>query len=493
MKTRTPLYLKMLLWLLLNLALIVGMFAVLPGRGGLSWQMLLSDPVRDRLFRIGESVGTALSQQAADDWAKVLAQYQTQYGVHFECCKELGGGPPHGPGGPTDHAPPGAPPADQGIDHMPPPPDDHDGPHGPPPQMDGAFQGPAPGGMKPTDRIWLRHDAFGAYVLGIPVRIGNSGKATHPAEMTVRSDSLWHLLSFLGIRNWLAFPALALLLSLLLWWPLLWHITRSVSQLTRATQRIALGQFDVRVDARSRDELGTLAESVNHMAVQLQNHADAQKRFMADVAHEVTSPLARMQIGLGILEARVGNDLHAILGDLQDDAQQMSDLLRELLLFSRADAEARQASLERVDLREMLSGVIRREDSAGRVTLQMDEPLSVIAHPAMLARAVSNLVRNALRYAGEAGPIEVLVSHTDHHAEIAVRDNGPGVPPEALSRLGEPFYRPELSRSRESGGFGLGLAIVRRCVAVCEGSVEFSNRAAGGFQATIRLASAKSL
>lgn len=481
MKVRVPLYLKMLLWLLLNLVLVVGMFAAMQGRGGLGWQTLLSEPVRDRIFRIGESVSTALSQQPARVWPDILRQYDAQYAVHFECCKGPVGGPPHAVTGPFfRNAPPDAPPPWS---------DTEDGRHGPPPSSD-PDGGPPPDDMKPTDRIWLRHDDSGVYVVGVPVRIGESGESVHPAEMTIHSDSLWHLLALLGILNWLAFPALALLLSLLLWLPLLWQITRSVSQITQATQRIAQGRLDVRVESRSNDELGTLAESVNHMALQLQNHLDAQKRFLSDVAHEVTSPLARMQIGLGILEAKVADNAQTILDDLQDDAQQMSDLLNELLLFSRADVEAQQAKLEHVDLRDTLLSVLRREDAADHVKFLMNESVTVIAHPTLLARALANLVRNALRYAAHAGPIEVVVSAAGAEVEIAIRDNGPGVPEEALARLGDPFFRPELSRSRESGGFGLGLAIVRRCISVCEGSVEFRNRTAGGFEATIRLLSA---
>lgn len=484
MKARMPLYFKMLLWLLLNVALLIGMYAALPGQGGLGWQTLLSEPVRDRLFRIGENVGTTLSQKPTTEWPAALAQYEAQYGVKFECCKNVGPPPGFSP-----HDGSMAPNFEHNGDKPPPPPDEDGGPHGPMPPMGDGPHGPPPGAMKPSEHIWLRHDAFGSYVLNVPVKIRDSGKSARPAEMTIRSNSLWSLLSFLGIQNWLAFPALALLLSLLLWWPLMWHITRSVSQITRATQRIAKGRFDVRIAVASGDELGTLAESVNHMAVQLQNHVDAQKRFMADVAHEVTSPLARMQIGLGILEAKVSSDAHKTLDDLHDDAQQMSELLNELLMFSRDDAEEQKAPLVQVDINDLLRGVVRREDPTGRVALQLDTPLAVIAHPMMLTRALSNLVRNALRYAGDHGTIEITVQRVGEQTEIAVRDDGPGVPADALARLGQPFFRLELSRSRESGGFGLGLAIVRHCLSACEGRVEFGNRSSGGFEARIFLRS----
>jgi two-component system sensor histidine kinase CpxA len=107
----------------------------------------------------------------------------------------------------------------------------------------------------------------------------------------------------------------------------------------------------------------------------------------------------------------------------------------------------------------------------------------------MLERALSNLVRNARRYAAEGTePIELVASRDAAEVRLLVRDRGPGVPESALARLGEPFFRPELSRSRTMGGFGLGLAIVRRCVAACNGEVLFRNRTGGGFEAQINLA-----
>ena len=108
----------------------------------------------------------------------------------------------------------------------------------------------------------------------------------------------------------------------------------------------------------------------------------------------------------------------------------------------------------------------------------------------MLERALANLVRNALRYAGGSA-IELAAKREGERITIQVRDRGTGVPVAMLARLGEPFFRVEASRSRERGGFGLGLAIVRRCVDACEGQVAFRNRDAGGFEAEIHLRAAR--
>jgi two-component system sensor histidine kinase CpxA len=103
---------------------------------------------------------------------------------------------------------------------------------------------------------------------------------------------------------------------------------------------------------------------------------------------------------------------------------------------------------------------------------------------------LGNLIRNALRYAGQAGPITVSAARTNGHVIIAVDDEGPGVPAADVDRLGEPFFRPELARTRESGGVGLGLAIVRNSIAACGGEVRFANRTPRGFRAEIRLSAA---
>ena len=104
---------------------------------------------------------------------------------------------------------------------------------------------------------------------------------------------------------------------------------------------------------------------------------------------------------------------------------------------------------------------------------------------------MSNLLRNALRYAGKAGPITVQAVVQGESVLLTVSDVGPGVPAEALPRLGEPFYRPDQARARESGGTGLGLAIVRTCVEACRGRLTLRNRQPVGFEAEIRLAKSR--
>ncbi len=145
--------------------------------------------------------------------------------------------------------------------------------------------------------------------------------------------------------------------------------------------------------------------------------------------------------------------------------------------------------LAAVELRPLLLQVLQHEDPRQRLRADIVAGVRAMARQALLERAVANLVRNALRYAGDA-PVELSVARGGNAIHILVRDRGPGVPEAALPRLGEPFYRPEVSRDRDSGGSGLGLAIVKRCVEACGGGLSFRNREGGGFEAEIRLAAA---
>jgi two-component system sensor histidine kinase CpxA len=192
----------------------------------------------------------------------------------------------------------------------------------------------------------------------------------------------------------------------------------------------------------------------------------------------------------GILGDQAPENLQETVADVREEVQQMSTLVNELLAFTKAGLRPRDVTCSPVDIKAIAREVLAREDVAGRITLEIPENLSAIAERDLFARALANLLRNALRYAGDAGPITVTAARDDSKVSIMVDDNGPGVPSVDLDRLGEAFFRPELARTRESGGVGLGLAIVRNSIAACGGEVRFANRSGRGFRAEIRLPAA---
>jgi two-component system sensor histidine kinase CpxA len=291
----------------------------------------------------------------------------------------------------------------------------------------------------------------------------------------------------IDLRPWIWAGFGVLVFSMIFWLPLIRSMTRAISQMTRATEQIAEGQFDVQVDEKRWDEIGRLGSAVNRMAARLAGFVTGQKRFLGDIAHELCSPLARMEMALGVMKQRTSDEMNERVEDVNEEVREMSDLVNELLSFSKAGLRAPDAPLQRVKLLEVAATMIEREQGQAEVINEVPEGMEVMAVESLLARAVANLVRNAVRYASDGGPITVSAIQKGSEVEVSVADRGPGVPDESLAQLFEAFYRPDAARSRETGGAGLGLAIVKTCVESMRGKVSATNREGGGLAVTITL------
>ncbi len=481
MKVSFPLSLKVSLWLLVNLLLLAaagGGFYV--SQFGMGWTSLTHGVLGDQLQSIGDSIASDLQAEPESARPAIIASRSLNYGADFFLFTNDGrqvagdavdlpkavreeldrGRPPRGPRSPEGRSPVN------------------------PPASDGPLSSNRrpPGGGK----FLVRTATPAATWIGlrVPIKIG-FGPPT-PGTVIIRTDSLWTLARLLRLGPGLAVAAGALLLSLLFWLPLVGGITGALKRLNGATERIAQGEFATRVELSRRDEIGQLGHSVNRMAEQLDTFVNGQKRFLGDVAHELGSPLGRLQVATEILESRADPALQPQIADVREEVQHMAALVNELLAFTKAGLHDRDVPLSSVPLTPLVRRVLAREDPTRRVTADLSPELTVLAEPALLDRALGNLIRNALRYA-PSGAITVSVRPVDSTAILTVADEGPGVPTEALARLGEPFYRPDAARTNEAGGNGLGLAIVRAAVAACRGTVVFRNRAPRGFEATISL------
>jgi two-component system sensor histidine kinase CpxA len=279
-----------------------------------------------------------------------------------------------------------------------------------------------------------------------------------------------------------------ILISAACWLPLIRGLTHAISQLTAATGAIAEGKLETRLTLRRRDELGQLSDAINRMAERLAGFVHGQRRFLSDVAHELCSPIARIQVSLGILDQRAQPNQKQYVEGVQEEMEHMSGLVNELLLFSRAQLNAASTPLTRVNVAETVRRVLGREaGDETRVEAHVDENTTVMAHPEYLFRSLANVVRNAIRYAGECGPIVISTQEKDGRVLISVADEGPGIPEAELEAVFKPFYRPEDARQRETGGVGLGLAIVRTCIEACGGAVHCHNRPTKGLEVDIQL------
>lgn len=314
------------------------------------------------------------------------------------------------------------------------------------------------------------------------------GEKPGPAMLLAASDSMSGNGFFFDPFPWIIAAAFVILLSALLWIPLVRHITKPLGRMTRAAEEIARGEFDVELSEKRRDEIGRLSGSINHMTSRLRGFVAGQKRFLRDVAHELGSPIARIQFGLGILEQHLDKKNLDRLADVTEDVDHMTNLVNELLSFSRAEMNPEKVKPVSVELLPIVERVARREGIvAERIIIDIAPDTRVLAQPALLSRAIANLVRNAVKYGGQAGPIHITARKEETSVSIDVRDSGPGVPEASMDNLFEPFFRPETSRDRDSGGVGLGLSIVKTCMETCGGSVSARNLDPRGFSVILFL------
>lgn len=281
--------------------------------------------------------------------------------------------------------------------------------------------------------------------------------------------------------------------SVLFWLPFVRSITRSISRMTHAAERISDENFEVRVDTRRTDELGTLGSSINHLASRLAGFVGGQKRFLGDVSHELNSPLARMQFALSILEDRARPEDLEHINDVKEEVETMSKLVGELLTYSKAGLRAATVEFEDVHLAEITDAVVARENSTEKRPIDtiIDQDTYVRGRRELIVRALSNVVRNAISYSPPGSPIVISAASNGSGTLITVSDSGPGVPTDSLDKIFDPLYRVQTDRSRASGGSGLGLAIVRACVEACGGKVTVHNLEPHGLEVVIKLSTAE--
>lgn len=454
---------RILAGLLANVLLVVTVFAVallVQVRLNPSW--MLAGRAGDRLQLLAQSLSGDLASLNTNEFPALLRQYETTYRLPFlllaDEARPLAGTPSELPREVLLEAqrPRGQRLARSGRGPAGPGRGPAEGGRGPRWMLP-----PGPAGPEPFPRVVLRAGQPPAYWIVIHLPL----PPRHPARtLVLRSESLWSGGLLLDARPWLLAGFATLVISGLFWLPFVRRIHRDIRRMTHQTATIAAGRFDSRLDLQRGDELGVLADAIDRMAAQLAQHVEGQRRFLGDAAHELCSPLARMQTAVAILESRGDLPSPSHLADLREELDEMSALVEELLAYARA-AHGRRPTPEPVELRPLLEHAWARE-SRPHATLHLDVPdhAVVLADRTLLLRALANLLRNAVRYAAQAGPIEVSARPTPGHWIVSVADQGPGVPTSDLERIFEPFYRPESSRHRDFGGAGLGLAIVRTCI-----------------------------
>ncbi len=490
MKLKFPLYAKILCWFFLNVVFLCAVF-LLVARGQFRFGLdaLISGPAGERFQKVTQVMTAELRERPQAEWNGVLKQFSDTYNVQFyvfrngeqlagdtvalpdevrdRAAEHRGGGPPPR----QDLAPPG-----DGA----PPPDDFTPPREPGRQ-------PMPNGPGEGRKFMVHTSSPNRYWVITHFLVPGVGRQQRPMPLALvaASESLSGGGLFFDLTTWVIAGMAVVIISVLFWLPLVRGITRSISRMTAATEKIAEGHFEVRTLVRRRDELGLLSEAINRMAMRLSGFVAGQKRFLGDIAHELCSPIARIQVALAILEQRADAKQKDQLNDLREEVEQMSNLVNELLSFTKASLGGTSIKLQAVSVRSVLEKAVARECALGggpEIKVTAAEDLRVTAEPELLLRAFSNILRNAINYAGQAGPITITTAREGAQVSVSIEDCGPGIPEAALAQVFDPFYRVDVSRARETGGVGLGLSIVKTCIESCGGTVRCENRAEGGLR-----------
>ena len=275
------------------------------------------------------------------------------------------------------------------------------------------------------------------------------------------------------------------------------YLTRPITRLRATAQRLASGDLGARatpVSTFRRDELGDLARDFDAMAAQIQVLITAQRRFVADVSHELGAPLTRMHLALALLRRQFGDKSSGELARIERETDKLSTLVQQLLLLAGLEAGSYPAeALAPVSLCALCESVVEDANfEAGQadcVITGARQDVMLMAYPQLLRRAIDNVLRNALRYAPAGSEISLDCRSDDErqHVIVEILDRGPGVPDSMLDEIFRPFFRTAPGRESHGGGAGLGLAIASEAVGLHDGMITAQNRKGGGLKVTITL------
>ena len=298
---------------------------------------------------------------------------------------------------------------------------------------------------------------------------------------------------FLGGQ--LKITALALVVALavaaLLAWILARNVSRPVQAIGRTVRRLSDGDYEARAGNRQGGEIGALARHVDQLATTLQKNRTARQRWMADIAHELRTPVAVMK---GEIEA-VADGIRAAdrntIASLAEEADHLASMVDDLQALALADAGALDLRKESLDLGVLLRQALeafrlRLEERGIRLEVEIAADVGVVGDAQRLRQLLHNLLENSARYVEQGGLLRVTLTGAPGTV-LRIDDSGPGVNDAQLARLFDRFYRAEGSRSRTTGGSGLGLSICRNIVEAHGGRIEARHSPLGGLSIRVVL------
>jgi two-component system, OmpR family, sensor histidine kinase CpxA len=277
------------------------------------------------------------------------------------------------------------------------------------------------------------------------------------------------------------------------------YITAPILHLRAATHRIATGDLSARVGAAAgnrADELAELSQDFDHMAEQIESLISSQRRLIADISHELRSPLARLTVALGLTRLHANPECASGLDRIELEAGRLNTLIGSLLRLARLESGSEALEGDPVPLSRVVLDVAADADFEAQarnrhVRVTQADDCTILGNRQLLRSAIENVLRNAVSYTPEGTEVQIALKRSskngDGTALISVRDHGTGVPEESLRDIFLPFYRVGDARDRFSGGSGLGLSITERAVRLHGGTVKAQNCKDGGLLVEMRL------
>ena len=283
---------------------------------------------------------------------------------------------------------------------------------------------------------------------------------------------------------------IGLFLSLILGSVLAARFAGPIIALNTAVKRIAEGERNTRVQVSRKDEIGSLAESFNQMTERLQVTEEARQNLLADIAHELRTPVSILQANLEMILEGVYAADEPKLKSLHKETVLLTSLIKDLRSMSDLEVGTAEMKKELFQLSPFIEETCRKymplfDEKGIRLDLFLDEEVAVMADEDKIRQVLGNLLGNALKYAPGSSAVKVSVQLDEEktsgrNIRVTVADEGPGVPEESLKKIFDRFYRVDQSRSRKSGGRGLGLSISRKIIEISGGSMGASNNSPHG-------------
>ena len=259
------------------------------------------------------------------------------------------------------------------------------------------------------------------------------------------------------------------------------QVLRSLTQMNRVTEKLARGDYSERVKVTTHDEVGELGRAFNQMVESLEKIEVMRKDLVANVAHELRTPLNNIRGQLEAVQDKLMEPSPETIDSLHEEVLRLVRLVEALHHLTQIDSETQYLKKEPFDLYSLILRMTQKEQprfDQKRIQLKIHgAPLPVVADTDQIIQVVQNLIQNVLQYTPQGGEASIDILREKNWVKVLFTNSGKGIPEEAMPYVFERFYRGEKSRSREWGGAGIGLAIVKQIVEAHGGKAEAQSRA----------------